>query len=73
MSIVNITIKIKDKDIQLSLKEAEDLYYDLNKVFGVSKTIAPLDPYKYPYPDIKYKDQIAPFTVTCGGNANELF
>ena len=57
MAEVNIIIRIKDKEIKLSLEEASELNEQLNKIFRKDKEYipTPICPDPYPiYPNIQY-------------------
>ena len=55
MAGVTIVIKVSDKEIKLSVNEAENLYEQLGKLFGQRKNNPipqiPIGPNHPPYPD----------------------
>ena len=67
--IVSFKLKLKNKEIELTVQEAEDLYNDLNKIFGkdnnnVYPYTLPYDPYPN-YNESVYQPKNPMYYVTC--------
>jgi hypothetical protein len=61
---ISINLKIKDKEITLSMEEARDLYSQLKSVLGYNN-----QPYTIPYPWGALSPHVT-YTVNCSDNTN---
>lgn len=61
---ISINLKIKDKEVTLSMEEAQDLYSQLKSVLGYNN-----QPYTVPYPWGVPSPYIT-YTINCSSNTN---
>jgi hypothetical protein len=63
---ISINLKIKDKEVTLSMEEAQDLYSQLRSVLGYNN-----QPYTVPYPwGTLYPYPYINYTLNCSDNTN---
>lgn len=67
MELKSITFEIGGKEYTLPMKDAKELYDELQKIFGNTTMYVLPTPTPYYYPSNPW----SPWTVTCSGNSND--